>query len=137
MMRLLVALMVIGSTLGSEAGSQGTPIDTLAGKWKSTVVPVKGEGPMVAPEMTVETKGGTVMVGMGANGSPVAATAFDGGKAAGTFLILKMSMAANGLATVIVRPAEAGRVRVEYFIEYPSGSRNKNWYHSEVFARQK
>ena len=132
MMRLLVALMVIGSALGSDAGSQGTgSIGALAGKWKSTVVPPKGEGPMIAPEMTIETKGNDVMVTMGAKGSPVTATNLGDG-----FLILKMSMG-GGMATIIVRPAEAGRVRVEYFVEYPSGSRSRNFYYAEVFARGK
>jgi hypothetical protein len=133
MIRLLRVLMAIGSAFVSDTGSQGTAsLDALGGKWKSTLVPVKGEAPMIPPDMTIEEKGGTVTVAMGAKGSPVPAAAFDGG----TFLMLKMSMGA-GMATVIIRPAETGRVRVEYFVEYPSGSRSKNFYYSEVFARQK
>ncbi len=137
MLRLLIALMVIGSALGSDVGRQGRgSAGALTGKWKSTVVPEKGEAPNMEPELSVEVKGDTVTVTMGAKGSPVAATAFDGGKGAGTFLMLKKSMGA-GMTTVIIRPAEAGRVRVEQFVEYPGGSRSKNFYYSEVFAKEK
>ena len=41
------------------------------------------------------------------------------------------------MATIILRPAEAGRVRVEYFVDYPSGAKAHNYYYTELFARAK
>ena len=131
MWRLLIALLLIGSAADSES-SQATSLAPLAGRWKSTATPVKGEAPAVEPDILVETKGGTVMVTMGLQGSPMAATAFDGGR----FLLLKRETAGKAAITIIIRPADAGRVRVEYFFEYP-GRGSQNFYYSEIFARAK
>jgi hypothetical protein len=106
----------------------------LDGRWASTVVPPKGEAPMIAAHLQVQASDDRVVVTIGDDPTARTATVYPASRTS-SHLIVQFVGPRGDKRMVILRPENDG-MRVEYFVEQP-GRPTANYFYSELFARAK